>query len=40
MSATMEIPYACNNGQMITSENARAFGKDLAHAIAAYLQQH
>lgn len=37
MSATLEIAYANNNGQMVTPQNARDFGKDVAIAIAAYL---
>lgn len=39
MSTTVEFPYAINDGQMITPDNARAFGKDIAHSIAIYLQQ-
>jgi len=36
--STLEIPYAKNNEQMILPHNTRLFGKDLAHAIATYLQ--
>lgn len=35
---TIEFPYAINNGEMITPENARAFGRDVAYAVARYLQ--
>jgi len=38
LGSTLEIPYAKNNEQMILPHNARLFGKDLAHAIATYLQ--
>lgn len=39
LAATLEIPYANNNGQMVTPENARAFGTDMANAIASYLKK-
>lgn len=38
LPVTIEFPYAINNGEMITAENARAFGKDVALALAKYLQ--
>lgn len=38
MSATMELPYANNEGQMVTPQNARELGSDLANAISLYLQ--
>jgi hypothetical protein len=39
MSTTIEFPYAVSNGQMITPENGRDFGRDVAKSIAIYLQQ-
>ena len=39
LAITMEIPYSNNNGQKIIPSNARLFGKDLADAIASYLQE-
>ncbi|MEI7829113.1 MAG: hypothetical protein WCI31_05060 [Prolixibacteraceae bacterium] len=36
---SIEFPYANNEGQTITQENARAFGTDLARAIKKYLMQ-
>ena len=36
---SIEFPYANNEGQTITQENARAFGIDLAKAIKKYLIQ-
>lgn len=39
MATTVEFPYAVNDGQMITPENARAFGRDVAMSIAIYLKQ-
>jgi hypothetical protein len=36
---SIEFPYANNEGQTITQENARAFGADLAKAIKKYLMQ-
>lgn len=38
LAATLEIAYANNNGQMLTPDNARSFGRDLANAISVYLQ--
>lgn len=38
LATTLEFPYANANLQMVTRENARAFGKDLAKAIAQYFQ--
>ena len=37
-ASTIKIPYANNNGQMVLPQNARLFGKDIANAIATYLQ--
>ena len=38
LAATLELPYANNNGQMIIPYNARLFGRDLAVAKSLYLQ--
>lgn len=38
LATTIEFPYANANLQMVTRENARAFGKDLAKAVSQYLQ--
>lgn len=38
LATTLEFPYANANLQMVTRENARAFGKDLAKAVSQYLQ--
>lgn len=37
---TIEFPYATNNGQTITQQNARAFGVDVARAMKAYLKRN
>ena len=37
-ASTLETPYANNEGQKITSETARSFGRDIAHAIDVYLK--
>jgi hypothetical protein len=37
LAATIEIPYANNHGQMVTPK-CKNFGKDLAEAIATYLE--
>ncbi len=39
MAAIVEFPYANVGGQMVTAENARLLGKDLANAISVYLQK-
>lgn len=39
LALTIEFPYGNNNGQTITQENSRAFGKDLAQALKRYLEQ-
>jgi hypothetical protein len=36
---TIEFPYGNNEGQTITQDNSRAFGKDLAQALKRYLKQ-
>lgn len=38
LATTIEFPYAISSGQPITPGNARLFGKDIANAIANYLQ--
>lgn len=38
-AATLEIPFAYQNGQKVTPENARLFGKDMADALSIYLQE-
>lgn len=37
LSTTFEIPYSLNEGMYLTPENLRAFGKDMAFALAEYL---
>jgi len=37
-ATTLELPYAEADGKVVTRESARAFGQDLARAIAAYLR--
>ena len=39
MTTTIEFPYAYNSGQVISAQNAVAFGKDVAKAIELYLKQ-
>ncbi len=39
VALSMEIPYSNHNGQNVTSQNARLVGKDLATAMAIYLQR-
>jgi hypothetical protein len=36
MATTLEIPYATVDGIPVTQNSARAFGRDLAAAIAAW----
>jgi hypothetical protein len=38
MSSTIEIPYANVGTVLVTAENARAFGRDLARALRRYLE--
>jgi hypothetical protein len=38
MSSTIEIPYANVGAALVTAENARAFGRDLARALRRYLE--
>jgi len=38
LSTTMEIPYANVGKTVVTADNARAFGCDLAHAVWQYLE--
>jgi len=38
LSATLEVPYANAGGQAVTPESARAFGRSLAKAIRAQLE--
>jgi hypothetical protein len=38
MATTIEIPYANAGGRAVTAETARAFGADLARALASYLR--
>ena len=37
LATSLEIPYANAGGQKVTADTARAFGKDLAHALRRYL---
>jgi hypothetical protein len=39
MSCSIETPYNINGGQIITSSNARGFGKDVGSAIIEYLKE-
>jgi hypothetical protein len=38
MAATIEIPYANVGTTVVTADNARAFGRDLARALRRYLE--
>jgi hypothetical protein len=38
LTTTLEFPYALNHGQVVTADNARAFGQDLIHAVAVYVE--
>jgi len=38
LATRFEIPYANARGAEVTANTARAFGKDLAHALARYLR--
>ena len=39
LATSLELPYANNEGQMVTPQNARLFGKDLADTIQFYMQE-
>lgn len=39
LAISFELPYSNNNGQQVTPNNARLFGKDLANTISLYLQK-
>ena len=39
MSASLELPYANVRGNVVDQNSARAFGRDLAHALSAYLKE-
>lgn len=38
LASTIETPYANNEGQQVTQESARNFGRDIANALNAYLK--
>ena len=38
VTLSLELPFANNDGQKVTPQNARLFGKDIADAISIYLQ--
>lgn len=38
MTTTLEFPFALNNDQIVTQENARLFGQDLIFAISEYIE--
>jgi hypothetical protein len=40
MTTTLEFPFGINNGQLVTQEKARLFGKDLIVAISEYLKPY
>jgi hypothetical protein len=40
LAATIEIPYANVGKTIVTADNARAFGRDLANAVRHYLEKH
>lgn len=37
MTSTLEFPFGINNGQVVTQEKARLFGKDLIFALSEYV---
>lgn len=39
LTATVELPYASVSGQAVTPDTARAFGRDLARALAGFLAE-
>jgi len=38
LATTIELPYALAGGEMVTADKARAFGDDLARALAAFVE--
>ena len=38
LAISLELPYANNDGQKVTPQNARLLGKDIADALSIYLQ--
>ncbi|AKP53169.1 M14 family zinc carboxypeptidase [Cyclobacterium amurskyense] len=38
MPTTLEFPFGINNGQLVTQEKARLFGKDLIFALSEYIE--
>ena len=38
-AGTLETPYGNNEGQQVTSESSRSFGRDIARAINVYLEE-
>lgn len=38
LTTTLEFPYALNHGQVVTADDARAFGQDFIHAVAIYIE--
>ena len=39
VSTTLEIPYSTAGGQEVNADSARAWGRDLARGLRAYLQE-
>ena len=39
LATSFEIPYSVHNEEQMTAENSRLFGRDMAFALAAYLNQ-
>ena len=39
LTVSLEFPYALNGKQLITAENARAFGHDMVAAMKEYMQE-
>lgn len=39
IATTFEVPYSEASGRPVTPDSARGFGRDLAAALVAYLQQ-
>ncbi|MGH7958016.1 MAG: M14 family zinc carboxypeptidase, partial [Opitutaceae bacterium] len=39
IGATLELPYAASSGQEVNAETARAFGRNVAAAVRAYLME-
>ena len=40
VAATIEFPYALNDGRPVTAAMARGFGHDLVYALKQYIRQH